>query len=82
MLFMSKRKKDILDRIVANELLMASYIPDPNDQKCIEAWTECTLNNTEIAYKVAGRRGLNYVTETLISAKNELKSRQETGENK
>ena len=58
MLFMSKRKKDILDRIVANELLMASYIPDPNDQKSIEAWTHCTLNNTEIAYKVAGRRGL------------------------
>ena len=37
MLFMSKRKKDILDRIVANELPMAGYIPDPNDQKCIEA---------------------------------------------
>lgn len=82
MLFMSKRKKDILDRIVANELLMSSYIPDQNDQKSIEAWTYCTLNNTEIAYKIAGERGLNYVTKTLMSARNKLKSHQETKENK
>ena len=73
MKIITKKKADeILKRITANEIIGIEYMDD------IEAYTKLSENNADIAFEIAGIKGMTKIQNTLKRRYQNEKSEQNT----